>query len=174
MEEDEWTRTEGGGEEPGPFIPDSSWKRGDQLFGCARHGTPTHRHPKPTRVSRAYPFHAMGVSVVFHPDNPHAPTSHANVRYFEASPPGKEKVWWFGGGFDLTPTILLKKMLSHGTERLKKTCDQVAEDQYTHFKKWCDEYFYLRHRKETRGVGGFFSTIIGKEDSISPWTSQSK
>ena len=101
-------------------------------------------------------FRALGVSVVFHPNNPHIPTSHANVRYFEASPNGKPKVWWFGGGFDLTPYYPIHEDVVGWHSAAKKTCDKFGEHLYPKFKKWCDDYFFLPHRGETRGVGGIF------------------
>ena len=98
----------------------------------------------------------MGVSAVFHPENPFLPTSHANVRYFEASPKGKEPVWWFGGGFDLTPYYPVLEDVVFWHEKAKEVCDKYGAQHYQRFKKWCDEYFHLPHRKETRGVGGLF------------------
>ena len=156
VEEDEWARTEGGGGRTWAFHSGEFMEKGGINFsdvqGMELPPTATQNRPELESV----PFHAMGVSVVFHPDNPHAPTSHANVRYFEASPPGKEKVWWFGGGFDLTPYYPVKEDVIAWHRAAKKTCDQVGENQYPRFKKWCDDYFYLRHRQETRGVGGIF------------------
>ena len=101
-------------------------------------------------------FVATGVSLVLHPRNPYVPTTHANVRYFEANKPGVESAWWFGGGFDLTPFYPFDEDIRqwHGTAR--DLCAPFGEDVYSRYKTWCDEYFYLKHRDETRGIGGLF------------------
>ncbi len=101
-------------------------------------------------------FEALGVSLIVHPRNPYAPTSHANVRLFAAWPPGREPVWWFGGGFDLTPHYPFDEDVRHWHEVAAKVCAPFGTEVYPRFKRWCDEYFYLRHRRETRGVGGLF------------------
>lgn len=110
------------------------------------------------------PFFAAGISLVIHPRNPFAPTVHANYRYFEIteSPvegdegPPKVVAWWFGGGSDLTPSYLNESEVKHFHRTLKEACDQHGSELYPAFKKWCDEYFYIVHRQETRGVGGLF------------------
>ncbi|KGI79069.1 oxygen-dependent coproporphyrinogen oxidase [Oleiagrimonas soli] len=101
-------------------------------------------------------FIATGVSLVLHPHNPYVPTTHANVRYFEASKPGAEPVWWFGGGFDLTPFYPFDNDVKHWHRVARELCAPYGEDVYPRYKQWCDEYFYLKHRAETRGVGGLF------------------
>jgi coproporphyrinogen III oxidase len=101
-------------------------------------------------------FEAMGVSLVIHPHNPHVPTSHANVRFFIAEKEGEAPVWWFGGGFDLTPFYPVEDDVVHWHQTAKDCCDVFGSDVYPKYKKWCDEYFYLKHRQETRGVGGLF------------------
>lgn len=101
-------------------------------------------------------FHAIGVSLVVHPLNPHVPTSHANVRYFLAEKKGETPVWWFGGGFDLTPYYPRLEDVVHWHQTARKACEPYGAGVYERFKKWCDEYFFLRHRNETRGVGGLF------------------
>ena len=101
-------------------------------------------------------FIATGVSLVLHPKNPYVPTTHANVRYFEASKPGVEPVWWFGGGFDLTPYYPFDEDVVHWHTVARELCAPFGTDTYPRFKKWCDEYFMLKHRGETRGVGGLF------------------
>ena len=101
-------------------------------------------------------FVATGVSLVLHPKNPHVPTTHANVRYFEARKEGVEPVWWFGGGFDLTPFYPVDEDIVHWHRTARDLCAPFGDDVYTRYKAWCDEYFYLRHRQETRGVGGLF------------------
>jgi len=101
-------------------------------------------------------FEAMGVSLVIHPDNPFVPTSHANVRFFIAEKEGEEPIWWFGGGFDLTPYYGFEEDAVHWHQQAKKACDPFGENVYADYKKWCDEYFFLKHRNEPRGIGGLF------------------
>ena len=110
-------------------------------------------------------FEAMGVSLVIHPKNPHVPTSHANVRCFFAYPKdGSEPVWWFGGGFDLTPFYPYLSDVQHWHEVASLLCAPFGDDVYAEHKKWCDEYFYLKHRSETRGVGGLFFDDLNQWD----------
>ena len=99
---------------------------------------------------------AMGVSLVLHPRNPHVPTTHLNVRYFEARRAGAADVWWFGGGFDLTPYYPVDDDARHWHTVAREACRPYGEDVYPRYKRWCDEYFFLRHRNETRGIGGLF------------------
>ncbi len=101
-------------------------------------------------------FQAMGVSVVIHPKNPHAPTSHANVRFFIAEKEGEAPIFWFGGGYDLTPYYLYEEDAVHWHTEAKAACDPFGENLYAELKKTCDEYFYLKHRGEARGIGGLF------------------
>lgn len=101
-------------------------------------------------------FQALGVSLVIHPLNPHVPTSHMNVRLFVANKPDGDPLWWFGGGFDLTPYYGVKEDCRHWHETAKKACDPFGVEIYPHYKKWCDEYFYIKHRNEPRGIGGLF------------------
>ena len=99
---------------------------------------------------------ALGVSLVLHPRNPYVPTTHLNVRWFEARPENAEPVWWFGGGFDLTPYYPFDEDVVHWHMVARDLCAPFGADVYANYKKWCDEYFYLKHRDETRGVGGLF------------------
>jgi len=106
-------------------------------------------------------FEALGISLVIHPRNPYVPTSHANVRFFIANKPGAREdenapVWWFGGGYDLTPYYPDLDDVIHWHKTAKKTCEPFGDDIYPRYKQWCDDYFYLKHRNETRGVGGLF------------------
>ena len=110
------------------------------------------------------PFEAAGVSLVIHPRNPYVPTSHANVRFFCARPQGEEPVWWFGGGFDLTPFYPFDEDILHWHQTAKKLCDRFSSGLYAEYKKWCDEYFYLPHRGETRGAGGLFFDDLNRWD----------
>ncbi|THH31623.1 hypothetical protein EUX98_g2575 [Antrodiella citrinella] len=115
-------------------------------------------------AEKSMPFFAAGLSLVVHPRNPHAPTVHANYRYFEVTDPdevdakGDHKVvaWWFGGGSDLTPSYLYDDDATHFHKTLKEACDKHGSGLYAPFKKWCDEYFYIPHRSESRGIGGLF------------------
>jgi len=101
-------------------------------------------------------FSALGVSLVIHPLNPYAPTSHANVRFFIAEKDGEDPIWWFGGGFDLTPYYGFDEDAILWHQTAKDACDPFGEDVYPKYKKWCDDYFYMKHRDEQRGVGGLF------------------
>ena len=154
--EDSWQRPQGGGGRTrvlaqgrifeqagvnfshvhGPNLPSSATAQRPQLAGCA--------------------FQALGVSLVIHPYNPFVPTSHCNVRFFIADKAGSEETWWFGGGFDLTPYYGFDEDAIHWHRTAKQACDPFGADYYTRFKRWCDEYFYIRHRQEPRGIGGLF------------------
>jgi len=101
-------------------------------------------------------FSALGVSLVIHPLNPYAPTSHANVRFFIAEKDGEDPIWWFGGGFDLTPYYGFDEDAILWHQTAKDACDPFGKDTYLKYKKWCDKYFYMKHRDEQRGVGGLF------------------
>jgi len=121
-----------------------------------------HGDQLPPSATRARPelagcgFEALGVSLVIHPLNPHVPTSHANVRYFHADRAGGEPVWWFGGGYDLTPYYPVREDVVHWHRTARAACAPFGEEVYPRYKQWCDEYFYIRHRAEPRGVGGLF------------------
>ena len=101
-------------------------------------------------------FQAMGVSLVLHPENPYVPTTHANFRFFTTDSDDGAPVWWFGGGFDLTPYYPFHEDVLHWHRAAKAACDPFGDDVYDMYKQWCDEYFFLKHRNETRGVGGLF------------------
>src|SRR6218665_970998 len=120
----------------GPQLPPSATQHRPELAGC--------------------PFEAMGVSLVFHPRNPYAPTVHMNVRMIAAGHPGEEPVCWFGGGMDLTPVYGFEEDARHFHQVCRDALAPYGEDKYPRFKKWCDEYFFLKHRQEARGVGGVF------------------
>ena len=156
FEEDTWQRAEGGGGRSrviknGAVIEQGgvnfSHVNGEQLPASATAS-------RPELAGRS--FQAMGVSLVIHPHNPYVPTSHANVRFFIAEKPGEDPIWWFGGGVDLTPFYPFREDVQHWHSIAKKACAPYGEDVYPTYKKWCDEYFYLKHRGETRGVGGLF------------------
>lgn len=101
-------------------------------------------------------FHALGVSLVLHPHNPHVPTAHANVRFFVAEKPEVPPIWWFGGGFDLTPYYGYEADCVHWHQQARQACEPFGAEVYPRYKAWCDAYFYLPHRQEPRGIGGLF------------------
>ena len=131
-----------------------SYIQGDSLPTAA-----TNKHPELAGCS----FEALGVSLVIHPQNPYVPTSHANVRLFLASN-GFEKFWWFGGGYDLTPYYPYLEDCIHWHQTAKNACEPFGNDIYPQYKKQCDEYFYLKHRQETRGIGGLFFDDVNQWD----------
>ena len=106
--------------------------------------------------SGAMPFMVCGLSLVIHPLNPFVPTTHMNIRFFVAFPEGREPLWWFGGGYDLTPYYGFVEDCVHWHEAAKKACDSLGPEAYPRYKQWCDDYFYLPHRQEQRGIGGIF------------------
>lgn len=124
--------------------------------------------PPPATAKRpelaGQPFQALGVSLVIHPENPHVPTSHANVRLFASHTQEGEPVWWFGGGFDLTPFYPRAEDVLHWHRTAADLCQPFGEGVYARYKAWCDEYFYLKHRQETRGVGGLFFDDLNEWD----------
>ncbi|STX28731.1 oxygen-dependent coproporphyrinogen III oxidase [Legionella beliardensis] len=101
-------------------------------------------------------FNALGVSIVLHPENPYAPTTHANIRFFIAEKEGFPPIWWFGGGFDLTPYYGFLEDCKHWHYTARQACVSFGEHLYPKFKAWCDDYFFLKHRQEARGIGGLF------------------
>ncbi|CAB5494335.1 Coproporphyrinogen III oxidase, aerobic (EC [Bathymodiolus thermophilus thioautotrophic gill symbiont] len=101
-------------------------------------------------------FTALGVSLVIHPHNPYVPTSHANVRFFLAEKDGEDPIWWFGGGFDLTPYYGFEEDCIFWHQNAKDACTPFGDEVYPKYKKWCDDYFYIKHRDEQRGIGGLF------------------
>lgn len=156
FEEDNWTRAEGGGGRSRVLVDGAIIEKGGVNFSHV-HGkelpasATAHR---PELVGRH--FEAMGVSLVIHPLNPYIPTSHMNVRFFIAEKEGHDPVWWFGGGYDLTPYYGNKEDCIHWHQTAKDACDSFSPELYPRFKTWCDDYFYLKHRKEARGIGGLF------------------
>ena len=122
------------------------------VFGNSLPSAATIKHPQLTGCK----FEALGLSLVIHPLNPYAPTTHLNVRFFCASKDGSDPVWWFGGGLDLTPYYGFTEDCVHWHQFAKNICDPFGSDIYAKYKKNCDEYFYLKHRQEPRGIGGLF------------------
>ena len=109
---------------------------------------------RPELVGRK--FQAMGVSIVAHPKNPYVPTTHANLRFIRADKKGEDPVWWFGGGFDLTPYYGFEEDAISWHKSAQAACARYGDDVYPQFKQWCDDYFYIKHRDEQRGIGGLF------------------
>ena len=166
LTQDQWQHTQGGGGQSwvlhqGEFIEQAgvnfSHVKGEQL-------------PKAATLARpeleGLAFEALGVSLVIHPRNPYVPTTHANVRLFVTY---KEEgaVWWFGGGFDLTPYYAFKDDCVLWHTHAKKACDTLSANTYAHYKTWCDDYFYLKHRQEARGIGGIFFDDLNTQDFAS-------
>ena len=154
--EDSWIREEGGGGRSRVITDGVVFEKGGVNFSHV-HGTqlpPSATAARPELAGRS--FEAMGVSLVVHPVNPYVPTSHANVRFFIAEKPGEEPVWWFGGGYDLTPYYGNLEDCQHWHQTAKAACDPFGDDVYPRLKQWCDDYFFLKHRNEPRGVGGLF------------------
>lgn len=154
--EESWERAEGGGGRSRVIEEGALFEKGGVNFSHV-HGEklpPSASVARPELAGRS--FHAVGVSWVLHPRNPHVPTVHGNVRFFIADKAGEEPVWWFGGGYDLTPYYPSLEDTKHWHRVAAKACEPFGESVYPRFKGWCDEYFTLKHRDETRGVGGLF------------------
>ena len=160
--EDNWLRAEGGGGRTRVLTNGSVIEQGGVNFSVVSGDKlpPSATAHRPELAGRKW--QACGVSLVIHPKNPFIPTSHANVRFFIAEKAGEEPVWWFGGGFDLTPFYPFKEDVVHWHQTAKDICQPFGEEVYPKYKKWCDEYFYLKHRNETRGVGGLFFDDLNK------------
>jgi coproporphyrinogen III oxidase len=156
FEEDAWDREQGGGGRTRVISEGAVFEKGgvnfSHVFGESMPASATAHRPELAGRS----FQAMGVSLVMHPRNPHIPTSHANVRFFIAEKEGEAPVWWFGGGFDLTPYYGNDEDCRHWHQVAKDACDPFGDEIYPRYKQWCDDYFYLKHRNEPRGVGGLF------------------
>ncbi|TAN00691.1 MAG: oxygen-dependent coproporphyrinogen oxidase [Rhodanobacteraceae bacterium] len=162
--EDAWTRATGGGGRSRVLKDGAVFEQAGVNWSRVTGGTlpasaTVHR---PQLAGRQWT--ATGVSLVIHPGNPYVPTSHANVRYFEADREDEEPVWWFGGGFDLTPFYPFDEDCVHWHSVARGLCAPFGKDVYPRYKKWCDEYFYLKHRGETRGIGGLFFDDLNEWD----------
>ena len=153
--EDAWEQPNGAGRTrvlQGGKVFEQAGVNFSHVHGSALPAAASARHPE----LAGNPFEAMGVSLVIHPHNPYMPTSHANVRFFIAEKEGEDPVWWFGGGYDLTPYYGNQEDCKHWHQTAKNACDPFGEAMYPRLKQQCDKYFYLRHRDEPRGVGGVF------------------
>jgi coproporphyrinogen III oxidase len=153
---DSWERPEGGGGSSRVIEEGNAIERGGVNFSHVMGASlpPSAAAARPELAGRSW--QAMGVSLVLHPRNPYAPTVHMNVRFFTAAAEGEEPVWWFGGGMDLTPYYGFRGRRAHFHRTCKDALDPFGEDLHPRYKQWCDEYFYLKHRREPRGVGGIF------------------
>jgi coproporphyrinogen III oxidase len=166
FKEDAWQREAGGGGRTRVLEQGDVFEQAGVNFShvFGDHLPPSATAARPELEGRD--FQALGLSLVIHPRNPFVPTSHANVRFFIASKPGAQNdatindvdgpVWWFGGGYDLTPYYPNEQDIIHWHQTARETCRPYGDEVYPRYKKWCDDYFYLKHRNETRGVGGLF------------------
>ncbi len=154
--EDSWERPQGGGGRTRVIKSGGVFEKGgvnfSHVFGDQLPASATHSRPE----LAGRHFQAMGVSLVMHPENPYVPTSHANVRFFIAEKEGADPIWWFGGGYDLTPYYGFREDCKHWHQVAAQACAEFGDQVYQDYKTWCDDYFYLKHRQEARGVGGLF------------------
>ncbi len=159
---DSWERPGGGGGESRVISDGAVFEQGgvnfSHVFGKQMPPSATKNRPELAGKS----FQAVGISLVLHPKNPYVPTTHANFRFFTAGE--RKPVWWFGGGFDLTPYYPFREDVVHWHGVAKAVCDRFGDDLYPRYKQWCDEYFYLQHRDEARGVGGLFFDDVNEPD----------
>ncbi|CQJ66682.1 coproporphyrinogen III oxidase [Yersinia intermedia] len=162
--EESWTREEGGGGRSRVLVNGAVFEQAGVNFshvsGAALPASATAHRPELAGRS----FQALGVSLVIHPLSPYLPTSHANVRFFIAEKPGEDPVWWFGGGFDLTPYYGFEEDAIHWHQTAHQLCQPFGKEVYPRYKKWCDDYFYIKHRNEARGIGGLFYDDVNSPD----------
>jgi coproporphyrinogen III oxidase len=153
---DAWQRPEGGGGESRILADGAVFERAgvsfSHVFGERLPQSASNLRPEIAGAE----FEAMGISLVFHPRNPYLPTTHCNVRFLLAKPGNGPPVWWFGGGFDLTPFYPFDEDVLHWHAVAREACEPFGAGLYERYKQWCDRYFFLPHRQETRGVGGLF------------------
>jgi len=156
FQEDAWDRPQGGGGRSRVLSDGAVFEQAgvnfSHVFGEQLPASATAHRPE----LAGRHWQAMGVSLVIHPHNPYVPTSHANVRFFIAEKEGTDPIWWFGGGFDLTPYYGYEQDAVHWHRTAGDACAPFGADVYPRFKKWCDDYFFLKHRSEPRGIGGLF------------------
>ncbi|MGL9773751.1 MAG: oxygen-dependent coproporphyrinogen oxidase [Sodalis sp. (in: enterobacteria)] len=162
--EDLWQRDEGGGGRTRVLRQGRVFEQAgvnfSRVYGGALPASATAHRPE--LAGRSY--QAMGVSLVVHPENPYIPTSHANVRFFIAEKPGAKPIWWFGGGFDLTPFYGSNEDAVHWHRTAQALCQPFGDAVYPRYKRWCDDYFFLKHRNEARGIGGLFFDDLSAPD----------
>jgi len=164
FKQDQWVREEGGGGQSrvltGGAIFEQAGVNFSHVSGATLPASATAHRPELAGRS----FQAMGVSLVIHPLSPYIPTSHANVRFFIAEKHGEAPVWWFGGGFDLTPYYGFEEDARHWHQTAADLCQPFGDDVYPKYKKWCDDYFFIKHRNEARGIGGLFFDDLNSPD----------
>ncbi len=162
--QDTWTRAEGGGGiscvmTDGLFF-EKAGVNFSHIYGDSLPKAATKNRPE----LAGKPFEALGVSIVFHPNHPFIPTTHANIRFFISKAPDEQPCWWFGGGFDLTPYYAFEEDCVFWHQMARQATHPFEETLYPQWKKWCDDYFYLPHRQETRGIGGLFFDDLSEPD----------
>ena len=161
--EDSWEREGGGGGRSRVMSTGGVFERAgvnfSHVFGSRL--PPSASESRPELAGRG--FEAMGLSLIVHPFNPYVPTSHANLRFFIASKEDAEPIWWFGGGFDLTPYYGFEEDAVHWHRIARDACAPFGDDVYPRYKKWCDDYFFIKHRDEPRGIGGLFFDDVNQE-----------
>jgi coproporphyrinogen III oxidase len=161
FQEDNWERAEGGGGRT-RIIQGQLIEKGGVNFSAVHGDAPPELLKLLGVQGEAAQFYATGVSIVLHPVSPQMPIIHMNVRYFELN----DKIWWFGGGIDLTPHYVVGEQAVFFHQSLKNTCDKHHTDYYPKFKKWADDYFFIKHREETRGIGGIFFDRLNATDGF--------
>lgn len=164
FDEDSWERNLGGGGRTRVLENGSCFEKAGVNFSHI-HGEQLPAAASATRPElKGRAFQALGISLVVHPRNPYIPTSHANIRFFIAEKAGADPVWWFGGGFDLTPYYAFEEDCLHWHKQAQQACEELGTGAYQKYKQQCDDYFYLRHRDETRGIGGLFFDDLNQPD----------
>ena len=166
--EENWKREEGGGGRSRVMKNGSVIEKGGIMFSAVHGETPEFllkekQHSVNDKISSGSTFYATGISIVIHPKNPMVPIIHMNIRYFEVSNETK----WLGGGIDLTPHYIVKEDANYFHSKLKKVCDRHNSSYYNKFKEWADNYFFIKHRNETRGIGGIFFDRLNAEENMS-------
>lgn len=162
--EDLWEHTSGGGGRTRVITNGDLIEKGGVNFSHVSNFALPEAILKQKPELVGYTFQAMGVSIVVHPHNPFVPTSHANVRLFYAEKANSKPIWWFGGGYDLTPYYPFEEDCIFWHQTARNACQDFDDDSYAKYKKWCDEYFFLPHRNETRGIGGLFFDYVNYWD----------
>ncbi len=160
FEEDIWERKDGGGGRTRIIQNGDAFEKGGVNFSAVHGALPA--VIKNALKVNGDEFYATGVSIVIHPNNPFVPIIHMNVRYFEI----EKETYWFGGGIDLTPHYIIEKDAQFFHDSLKKACDKNDVAYYPEFKKWADDYFFIKHRNETRGIGGIFFDRLNTKDGF--------
>lgn len=160
---DPWTRDEGGGGLSRLLEGGELFERAGVLFSHVKGSTLPPSATAQRRELAGRPWEAMGVSLVIHPRNPYIPTTHMNVRLFVAHGNNDPDVFWFGGGLDLTPYYIFEEDAKHFHQVCKNAVNEFGDNKYEAYKSWCDQYFYLKHRNETRGVGGIFFDDVNED-----------